>query len=128
MTDRAQDEFDALYEGIGRRIAFVRQSRQRTQTQLATAVGLQRTSISNVEAGRQRPGVHVLMLIAAYLETSVTELLGLDSGSGGGLLPVLDGALIEQMRRAAHAEGWHDCAKAMRVAASAVTYPGNPDA
>lgn len=128
MTDRAQDEFDALYEGIGRRIAFVRQLRQRTQTQLAIAVGLQRSSISNVEAGRQRPGVHVLMLIAAYLEVGVAELLGLDGDSGSGMLPVLDGALIDHLRRAAHAEGWHDCAKAMRVAASAVTYPGNPDA
>lgn len=128
MTDRAQDGFDALYEGIGRRIVFVRKARGRTQSQSGIAVGLGRSSVANIEAGRQRPGVHVLMLIAAYLETSVTDLLGLDSRAGSGLLPVLDGALIEQLRRGAHAEGWHDCAKAMRVAASAVTYPGSPDA
>lgn len=46
------------------------------QADLARAAGLQRTSIANLEAGRQNVPVATLLRIAAELQTTVGTLLG----------------------------------------------------
>lgn len=59
-----------LYEFLGARIRERRHSLQMTQAHLAAQVGLLRSSIANIEAGRQRITVHVLYHLC--------EVLGLD--------------------------------------------------
>lgn len=67
-----------LYDRVGERIRAVREGRGVTQQQLADAAGLTRTSITNVEAGRQRTPLHVLLAISQALDVPLTGLLGDD--------------------------------------------------
>lgn len=66
---------DSLYSIIGERIRKEREGIGFNQGELAEAVGLLRTSITNIEAGRQRLPIHVLYKIASELGVSVTCLL-----------------------------------------------------
>jgi transcriptional regulator with XRE-family HTH domain len=64
------------YVALGRQIAQVRQSKSKmTQEDVASKVSLTRTSIINIEKGRQQLLVHTLVDIAGALGVAVTELL-----------------------------------------------------
>ena len=63
------------YEYIGSRIASARAAAGMAQATLAEAIGLTRTSISNIEKGRQKMLVHTLLDIARALSVQPTELL-----------------------------------------------------
>lgn len=63
-----------FYIALGRRIADVRQARM-TQDELAKAVSLSRTSIINIEKGRQQVLVHTLASISRVLGVSPDKLL-----------------------------------------------------
>lgn len=65
----------ALYIEIGERIQIARKACDLSQQELADVVGLTRTSISNIESGKQHLTIHTLFDIAAMLEISVHELL-----------------------------------------------------
>jgi len=68
----------ALYESIGNKLKAIRTSpsgRQLTQEKLAVMVGLERTSITNIEAGNQRVPLHVLYELCNALGVEVTEVL-----------------------------------------------------
>lgn len=79
MTDEA--EIDALYADVGRRVRSARvsitQERREawTQEQLARKLGLTRSSVANLEAGRQRIPLHILFLIAENLRVPLADLL-----------------------------------------------------
>lgn len=64
-----------FYEAFGANISRLRQMANLTQQQLAEKVGLTRTSITNIEKGRQPVQAHVLVALARALRTTVTELL-----------------------------------------------------
>lgn len=66
---------ERLYQAIGKRLKELREANDLTQADLAKTLGLERTSITNIERGRQRPGVHVLYRICAYFQVSVDALL-----------------------------------------------------
>jgi transcriptional regulator with XRE-family HTH domain len=68
MTDRFNSE-------LGRKIRAAREIRKVTQEQLGSAVKLSRTSITNIELGRQRLLVDQLAGIASMLETPMEELI-----------------------------------------------------
>lgn len=72
-----------LYTAIGRQVAVARQELGVTQLSLSTAVGLTRSAIANIEAGRQRPPVHVVIAIAQALHVEPSALIC------GDKLPVL---------------------------------------
>ncbi len=61
---------------IGGGIAAVRRMRGMTQQQLADAIGLTRTSVANIEAGRQDTGISTLLAIASALGIGADLLLG----------------------------------------------------
>jgi transcriptional regulator with XRE-family HTH domain len=63
-----------------------------TQQQLADQAGLTRSSIANVEAGRQRVPLHVLAAIALALKVEPQDLLpgGLESTASVLTLPEPD--------------------------------------
>lgn len=65
----------ALYVEIGDRVRRARKHRGWSQLDLARAVDLTRSSIANLEAGRQRPPVHIALLVAQALDVPVDELL-----------------------------------------------------
>ena len=68
---------DELYHVLGRRVRRRREQLDRTQDELAAQVGLTRTSITNIEQGRQKIQVHMLYSLAAALDTAVIALLPL---------------------------------------------------
>lgn len=69
-----EDAVDTFYVDLGKKIRAVRDQRSVTQASLANATGLTRSSIANLEAGRQRVPVHTLAAIAASLGTSLDDL------------------------------------------------------
>ncbi|MCL4498787.1 MAG: helix-turn-helix domain-containing protein [Chloroflexi bacterium] len=70
MKDR-----DAFYVDVGKAIRRLREERGLTQTDLGTAVGLTRTSISNVEKGRQKMLLHTFYDVAETLMADLSTIL-----------------------------------------------------
>lgn len=69
-----------LYSLLGERLRKLREgfdgpAGRLTQAALASRVGLERTSITNIEKGAQRVGLHVLYAICEELEVSVVDVL-----------------------------------------------------
>jgi transcriptional regulator with XRE-family HTH domain len=64
-----------LYAEVGRRLREARASAGMTQADVARATGVSRTSITNIEAGRQHLPLHQFVLIADTLDVSAGELL-----------------------------------------------------
>ena len=64
-----------LYIEIGSLVRELRRKRNLTQEQLASQAGLRRTSITNIEAGRQRIPVDLLFDLAEGLHVSASDLL-----------------------------------------------------
>lgn len=64
-----------VYQQLGARIRELRTAISMTQAELAHATSLTRTSITNIEKGRQPVQVHVLLLIADALGVKTTDLL-----------------------------------------------------
>jgi transcriptional regulator with XRE-family HTH domain len=66
---------DPLYARLGERVLSARRHMGMSQQQLAERVGLTRTSITNLEQGRQKIQVHTLYAIAAALGVGPETLL-----------------------------------------------------
>lgn len=64
-----------VYRLIGQRIREAREKRGLSQERLANEVALTRTSITNIEKGRQKVLVHTLFLLSEALGVSVVELI-----------------------------------------------------
>lgn len=71
----SEETIKALYAETGVRVRRTRKQQGWSQVDLAQAVGLARASIANLEAGRQRPPVHVMLLIAKTLDVPLNVLL-----------------------------------------------------
>lgn len=72
MSDTA-----AFYRALGQRIRTARLATGHSQTDLAECVGFgsAHAPISMIEAGKQRPEIHVLIAIADALGTTIYALL-----------------------------------------------------
>lgn len=68
-------EIESIYATIGHAIQSERDALGFSQSDLAQELGLTRTSVTNIEAGRQRLQVHTLYRIACALAIPVTALL-----------------------------------------------------
>jgi len=69
-----------LYQALGLRIRKLRELRgssrgRMTQAELAELVGLERTSITNIERGNQKVPLHVLFRICDALDARVSDAL-----------------------------------------------------
>lgn len=69
------NQYQAFYSALGHRIREVRQQQNLTQESLAKRVSLTRTSVTNIEKGRQQLLVHTFLEIAEALSVSPTTLL-----------------------------------------------------
>ena len=70
-------EKELIYEALGEKIRRARANRDMRQAELARRVRLSRTSITNVELGRQGLAVHQLFEFADALGVEPCELLEL---------------------------------------------------
>jgi transcriptional regulator with XRE-family HTH domain len=70
MTDSA-----SFYAEVGRRIRKAREEAGLTQGRLAELVSLTRTSVTNIEQGRQKLLLHTLADVAAALQVPAAELV-----------------------------------------------------
>lgn len=64
-----------IYKGLGRLLRDARKAAELTQETLAEQVGLNRTSITNIENGRQRIPFHLLFSLASAVGVHPAALL-----------------------------------------------------
>jgi len=69
------DNEKAFYAAFGRMLSEARRKKRISQEMLADELGLSRTSITNIEKGRQPVQLYSLYVIARLLGTDVKELL-----------------------------------------------------
>lgn len=74
MTDR----IDHFYAEFGQRVRAARLDVGMTQAVLGASVGLTRGSVANLEAGRQRIPLHVLIELGRALRLPPAELLPIE--------------------------------------------------
>lgn len=73
MKDLAQQ--NEFYRQLGASIRKHRQRRKLSQDALANLIGLKRTSLTNIENGRQHPPLHTFCDIVEHLEVDFVEVL-----------------------------------------------------
>lgn len=64
-----------LYQKLGQRIRRKRELAKLTQAQLAERVDVLRTSITNIEAGRQKAPLHLIYELCAVLQVDIRDVL-----------------------------------------------------
>jgi len=64
-----------LYEIVGRRVREARKTSNLTQEELASRVNMTRTSVTNIEKGRQKLLLHTLFDLAAAMKVPVVQLI-----------------------------------------------------
>jgi len=67
-------DVNKFYAGIGDKIKKFRTKRDYSQDDLAKFLDLTRTSVVNIEKGRQRAPIHTLFEIASFLNVPVEDL------------------------------------------------------
>ncbi len=66
---------DEIYVAVGEKVRAARLARHLTQDQLSDRIGLERSSVANIERGSQRLPIHVLYRISAALDFPFVDLL-----------------------------------------------------
>jgi transcriptional regulator with XRE-family HTH domain len=66
---------EAIHGAVGLRVRMIREALGMDQTTLASKTRLTRTSITNIEAGRQRLQLHTVEELARALNTTTKHLL-----------------------------------------------------
>jgi DNA-binding XRE family transcriptional regulator len=64
-----------LYQRLGHQLRQTREAAELTQAKLAENVGVLRTSITNIEAGRQKAPLHLIYEICAVLQVDIHDIL-----------------------------------------------------
>jgi len=72
-----------IYVQFGRRVRLARKKLGITQAELAKRIGLSRTSITNIERGRQKVLLHQIFELAGALGSSIDALLPDDPVENG---------------------------------------------
>lgn len=68
-------EIEPVYRAIGARVQMIREAVGMTQAELAKRVGYTRTSVVNLECGRQRLPLHQVEEFAKALSSNPKHLL-----------------------------------------------------
>ena len=79
-------DIEVFYKLVGDRVQRSRKGKL-SQAKLAAALGLSRSSIVNIEAGRQHAPLHVLWRIAEVLQTDLPMLIPDKSAFDGASAP-----------------------------------------
>lgn len=107
VANLSDDEVDRFYAAVGSRVRRARAGRGMSQSVLAKQIGFTRSSVANLEAGRQRVALHLLVQIARALDCEpaalipeVTAVSTVDDAVLEELTEQLDGRAREFVRRA----------------------------
>lgn len=68
-------DIDLFYSDLGEKIKTERLRQRISQEELASYLGLTRSSIINLEKGRHRPSIYQLLQISAMLNIEYTKLI-----------------------------------------------------
>ena len=77
-----------MIDGLGQRLQEQRILRNLSQKQVASAIGVSASVISNYESGERTPSTEILMSLADLYHCSADYLLGLDKKDRARLLDV----------------------------------------
>jgi transcriptional regulator with XRE-family HTH domain len=97
-------KIDPIYEEFGRGLYRTRKAANLTQEALAERVGLSRTSITNIEKGRQHVSIHILFSLANALGIEPAELLPEKKAAFN--LEMMDQELLKESRLGQEAKEW----------------------
>jgi transcriptional regulator with XRE-family HTH domain len=75
MRKPRSDSIRHFYAAVGQKISQIRQGKEITQEALAAEISVTRTSIVNIERGKQQILLHTLIRIAKALNVDPHELL-----------------------------------------------------
>jgi transcriptional regulator with XRE-family HTH domain len=75
VFDRPPTQFDGLWDEIGQRVKFIRQARKISVQEVADALNLTRSSVSNFESGRHKLPLEALLQIKNMLEVSLLDIV-----------------------------------------------------
>ncbi|MEO1019441.1 MAG: helix-turn-helix transcriptional regulator [Pseudomonadota bacterium] len=90
---------DRLYQVIADQLKAVRKKNKLTQSDMAEILGLERTSVTNIELGKQRPGVHILYRCCEYFGIPISKFLPTVNSVALADLPPEAARILEQKRR-----------------------------
>lgn len=65
----------AFYKELGQRLKARRLELLSNQDQVAAHIGIERTSLAHIEAARQKPALHTLLLLCRELHTTVEAIV-----------------------------------------------------
>lgn len=75
MAHLSDAEVERFYAAVGGRVRSTRVGRGVSQSMLAQQIGFTRSSVANLEAGRQRVSLHLFVKIAGTLGVEPSALL-----------------------------------------------------
>ncbi len=75
LTVLQKEEIDFLYDTIGNQIRILRKKSGFSQGELASKLKRSRTTIVNIENGRQHPPIHMLIELARVLNVPLSKIL-----------------------------------------------------
>lgn len=75
MPEVDDSKLDKFYVDLGKKIRVARNNVKMSQSELARIIGFNRSSVANLEAGRQRIALHLFILIAEVLHVESATLL-----------------------------------------------------
>lgn len=85
MANRSDESVNAV---IGNLLRFARQSKNLTQSEMATACDISRNHLSAVERGESKASIQLLIGYCEKLDMSPNDILGI-SGKGNMIIPEL---------------------------------------
>jgi transcriptional regulator with XRE-family HTH domain len=95
ISNNSTDEKRLRNQAFGKRLKVLRQTTGFTQDQLAEQVGKSSETISKLERGLIYPGVDMLILLAENLNSSLDDLVGVQSkGLSGKQITLLSEAHV----------------------------------
>jgi transcriptional regulator with XRE-family HTH domain len=87
-----------LYMWIGERLRARRDELGMKQGELADAVGVKRSSISNIESGRQKAPLHLLYRLSAILGIDIAAILPpVDDIARPGTVPITIDGIVRRV-------------------------------
>lgn len=99
-----EEQIDAYYGLLGRNVRRLRLDAGLTQRQIADVAGLARSSVANLECGRQRSPVHTIWLIAKALGADLGTVAP-DAGDGLSTHLIVQETIREQAREIGRLRG-----------------------
>jgi transcriptional regulator with XRE-family HTH domain len=75
MTNQIDTSYSTVYQLVGQKISELRKLHEDSQQELAEKIQISRSSISNIEAGRQAISLHLIFEIANVYGADFTTLI-----------------------------------------------------